>query len=131
MYTGATDNGATFRLSYYTSWMDLGRPSVLSILKKINAVVMGASSQPFVVKWGFDYSGGTSSETATLGSVSVAEYGVAEYGIAEYNANQMINLLSFNASGSGKVVQIGFEAQMTSSTLSIQKVDIFTKEGRL
>ena len=131
MYSGYTDNGTTYRMSYYTAWMDFGKPMALSILKNIKMVILGAQNQDVVFKWGFDYTSGIGSETSTLGAVTVAEYGVAEYNIAEYNANLMTNLVSLPAGGSGKVVQVGFEAQLSSYAISIQKIDVYTKEGRL
>lgn len=131
LYSGYTDNGTTYRMSYYTTWADFGNPLALSILKKIRMVVLGAQNQDVVIKWGYDYVSAAGGETTTLGSVTVAEYGVAEYGIAEYNANLMTNLISANPGGSGQVVQIGFEAQLSSYSISIQKIDVYTKEGRL
>ena len=101
------------------------------VIGKIAMVIIGARNQAVVFKWGFDYNSGTNSETATLGSVTAAEYGVAEYGIGEYNANQIINLISIPASGSGNVVQVGFEAKLALNSISIQKIDVHTKEGRL
>ena len=130
-YSEYTDNGTTYRMTYATAWMDFGKPMALSILKRIMMVILGAQDQSVVFKWGFDYNSGTNSETATLGSVTAAEYGVAEYGIGEYNANQIINLISIPASGSGNVVQVGFEAQLALNAISIQKIDVHTKEGRL
>jgi hypothetical protein len=130
-YSDYTDNGTTYRMTYATAWMDFGKPLALSILKRIMMVILGAQNQSVVFKWGFDYNSGTNSETATLGSVTAAEYGIAEYGIGEYNANQIINLISIPASGSGNVVQVGFEAQLALNSISIQKIDVHTKEGRL
>jgi hypothetical protein len=94
-------------------------------------IVLGAQSQDIVVKWGYDYIPGTGIGTVTLSSIAPAEYGVGEYGIAEYSSNQVTNLVTIPASGSGTVVQIGFEAQLESQSISIQKIDIHSKEGRL
>ena len=58
-------------------------------------------------------------------------YGEAEFGIAEFNANLATNVVSVNPGGRGKVIQIGFEAQIVGYQISIQKIDIYTKEGRL
>lgn len=130
-YGGYTDNGVTFRMSYRTAWLDFGKQLALSILKKISMVILGAQNQSVVFKWGFDYVSNTGGTTTTLGDVTVAEYGVAEYGVAEYNSNLMTNVISLPGEGSGKVIQIGFEAQLASYSISIQKIDVHTKEGRL
>jgi len=39
--------------------------------------------------------------------------------------------LMANGSGSGKVVQTGYETTVNSSQLSIQKIEIQTKQGRM
>jgi hypothetical protein len=62
--------------------------------------------------------------------VTVAEYGVSEYGIAEYSNGIALDNLKFNASGSGKVLQIGFESDINGSPLSVQKVDVAIKTGK-
>lgn len=132
LYSGYTDNGALYRMSFASGWMDFGSPIRLSILKKIKAIVLGAQNQPIVLKWGYDYVSNTGSETYTLtNAVTLAQYGIAEYAIAEYNANLLTNEVSINPTGSGRVVQIGFEANMTSYSIAVQKMDIFTKEGRM
>lgn len=131
LYSGYIDGSTTYRMTYSTAWIDFGRISALSILKKIIMVILGAQNQDVVIKWGFDYNSGTGNETATLGEVLVSEYGVAEYGIGEYNSNLLINTVSVGGGGTGKVVQVGFESQMSSYAISIQKIDVYTKEGRL
>lgn len=131
LYSGFTDGGTQYRMAFASAWLDFGAPLRLSILKQLMMVVLGAQSQAVVMKWGFDYISGVGSESVTLGSVTVAEYGTSEYGIAEYNANLLTNLVKVNPSGSGKVVQVGFEANMSSYSIAVQKIDIFTKEGRL
>lgn len=131
LYSGYIDGSTTYRMTYSTAWMDFGRISALSILKKIVMVIFGAQNQDVVIKWGFDYNSGTGTETTTLGEVAVSEYGIAEYGIGEYNSNLLINTVSVGGGGTGKVVQVGFESQMSSYAISIQKIDVYTKEGRL
>ena len=111
--------------------MDFGSPITISILKKIKAVVLGAQNQPVVFKWGFDYTPNVGAESVTLGAITPAEYAISEYAVAEYNANLITNVINVNPTGSGRVVQIGFEANMTSYSIAVQKMDIFTKEGRM
>ena len=130
-YYGSLDDGSTFRMTYATSWIDFGRPMALTILKKIMMVIIGAQNQSVVFKWGFDYIPFSGSDSSTLGGTAVSEYNISEYGIGEYNANPTVSVVSMPAGGSGKVVQVGFEAQSSSYPISIQKIDVYTKEGRL
>jgi hypothetical protein len=67
---------------------------------------------------------------------SVAEYGIAEYGdngvpVANYSAGIQLSTLVGQASGFGKVVQTGYEVQINSSPVSIQKIEIQAKNGKL
>lgn len=129
-YSGYQDNGASYRMTYYTSWIDFGDPIRTSILKKINMTFFGMQNQALVYKWGFDYSSGTRSQSVTLGGTGdVAEYGIGEYGIGEYNGNLSISFVGTNAGGVGKVIQIGMECQVDGQPISIQRVDIYTKDG--
>lgn len=131
-YSNYTDNGTQYRMSYYTAWIDFGSAVRISILKKIIMTLIGAVNQPVVYKWGFDYVSGSGVETSTLLAASnPAEYGISEYNASEYNANLLTNTVSLNAGGSGRLVQIGFEAQLVAYPISIQKIDIYTKEGRI
>lgn len=129
-YEGYQDNASAYRMTYYTSWIDFGDPIRTSILKKINMTFFGMANQSVVYKWGFDYSSGTRSQSITLsGSGAIAEYGIAEYGIAEYNANLSINSVGTNTGGTGKVIQIGMECEINGQPVSIQRVDVYTKDG--
>lgn len=129
-YSGYSDNGTQYRMSWYGSWLDFGDPIRTSVLKKINMTLVGTLNQQVVYKWGFDYTSATRSETATITDTSnVAEYNTAEYGVAEYNRNIVIKSLGLNAGGTGKVVQIGMECQIVGFPISIQRVDVYTKDG--
>jgi hypothetical protein len=129
-HTGYQDNGSTYRMSYYTSWLDFGDPIRQSILKKISNTIYGAASQVITYKWGFDYVGQAHSAQTTIPSQGArAEYGIAEYGIAEYTASLVVGAVNCNVGGSGKVIQMGTECDVNGSQISIQRIDIFTKDG--
>ena len=129
-YSSYYDNGAQYRMSYYTTWVDFGDPIRTSILKRVGMTMFGAVNQDVVYKWGFDYVSGSRSQVATIsGSSKIAEYNVAEYGVDEYTQNQVIKELNIPASGVGKVIQIGMECNIIGFAISIQRIDIFTKDG--
>jgi len=131
-YTGYLDDTAEYRMKYYTTWIDFGNPIQKSILKKIIATLIGTDSQTLVFKYGFDFLESYQSQSATITSSGASsEYGIAEYNIAEYGGSALSNEMSVNAGGHGRVIQLGLEAQINSKQLSIQKIDIFTKNGRL
>jgi hypothetical protein len=129
------DHTSAYRMQYYTNHADLGNANITSILKRLKVVVIGGTNQYLTLKWGFDFSTNYLSANALIPSQGVYEYGIAEYniaeyGIAEYTRNLIVKSLAANAGGAGKVLQVGFEAQIQGYPISIQRVDIFTKDGK-
>ncbi len=129
-YNGYTDNGTQYRLSYYTNYFDFGNPAQIKMLKKINLVAIGGSAQALSFKWGFDYTSNYNTSVVSLDTISVFEYGSAEYNIATYSNGIALDNAQVNAGGSGKVVQLGFEANINNAPLSIQKIDFGLKGGK-
>jgi hypothetical protein len=131
-YSGYLDDAAQYRLAYYTSWLDFGNPIAISILKKIIMTLFGTLNQTVVYKWGFDYVTGQSARpTVVTDTTAPSEYNISEYGIGEYTRNLVVKTLGLPASGSGRVVQVGLEVQINGYPISLQRVDVYTKEGRL
>jgi hypothetical protein len=50
---------------------------------------------------------------------------------AEYSGGVLVDTIRIAASGSGNVMQLGFEADVNGGALSIQKMDIYVKQGRI
>lgn len=131
-YGGFLDNTTSYRMSYYTTWIDFGNPIQTSILKKIMITVIGTTNQSIVLKWAYDYIETYNVQVTSISTTApIAEYGIAEYGIAEYMGNLIVNVISVNGGGSGTVMKFGFETEINNYAVSLQKIDIFTKEGRL
>jgi hypothetical protein len=129
-YDSYEDNGATYRMSYFTNYFDFGSATTNKILKRINVTAIGGSAQPIAVKWGYDYTRNYFSRGITLQRVSVFEYGVSEYNIATYTNGIALDIANIPASGSGTVLQLGFESDIDGTPLSIQKIDFFLKQGK-
>ncbi len=130
-YNEYTDNESTYPFIYYTNYFDFQTPTTEKILKKIGYTVIGGVQQRMTVKWGFDYADNYKSENSLIGDQAVYEYGIAEYGLAEYAGGVSIDQQKINTSGRGKVLQIGFETNVDGQALSIQKIDVYVKQGRL
>ena len=135
-YTGYQDDSSSYRFQYFTNHTDLGTPSVTSILKKLSIVVIGGSNQYVTMKWGYDFTGNYYAQNVKIPTQSVAEYGVAEYGsngspVAYYSAGLALQTLISYPTGSGKVIQTGYEADINGSPLSIQKIEIHAKNGKV
>jgi hypothetical protein len=130
-YDGYLDDTSTYQFAYYTNNADLGNPNQISVLKTISAIVIGGSNQYLTIKWGFDYSGAYQAQNIYIPTQASYEYGTAEYGIAEYTSGVPIKTLRANASGAGKIVQTGYETTINNVSLSLQKIEIQAKDGKL
>ena len=137
-YNGFTDNGTTYRMSYFTNYFDFGNSAIESILKKIRLSVIGATNQDAALKWAFDYNIDYFSTSFVLSEGITSEYNVDEYfsdddtdNEAEYSSGIILDNVSLNIGGKGAVVQIGIEADIEGGGLSLQKMDIFAKNGKL
>ena len=134
-YTGAQDDTSSYRLMYFTNHADLGNANITSLLKRLKVIVIGGTNQFVTIKWGFDFSTNYLSTNAKIPTQKVAEYGIAEYGanvtvIAEYANGVALQVLSVPASGSGKIVQTGYESNINGTALSIQRIEIQSKDGK-
>jgi hypothetical protein len=130
-YGDYTDNGSSYLFQYYTNNTDFGAPSVTSILKKLSAVIIGGSNQDMIFKWGYDFTGDYQASSANIPLQGVAYYGISEYNIAEYAGGTALQTLAVYPNGSGKVVQTGYETEIYGSALSIQKIEIQAKNGKV
>ena len=129
-YFGFLDDTEKYRLRYYTNYFDLGNPTTMKFLKKGNFVVVGGVGQDVALKYGFDYINSYRSITKQLSSGSTYEYGIGEYAIAEFSSGLLLEEVRSNLGGSGSIIQLGFEADINQSPLSIQKIDIYVKAGK-
>jgi hypothetical protein len=130
------DHTSAYRLMYFTNHADLGNQNVTSLLKRIKVVVIGGSNQSVTVKFGFDFAANYQAVNAQIPTQSVSEYGLAEYGangspVAQYADGVALQTLSVPASGSGKIVQTGYESNINGSPLSIQRIEIQSKDGKI
>ena len=134
-YTGSLDDTAVYRFQYYTNHADLGNANVTSLLKKIKVVVIGGTNQSVIIKWGFDFSTNYLATSVQIPIQGISEYNIAEYGanatvVALYSNGVALQTLSASASGSGKIVQTGYETNINGAPLSIQRIEIQSKDGK-
>lgn len=129
-FGGYQDDGSTYTMSYYTTYLNAGAPSNLKMLKDIALLFVDGGAAQVSVKWDVDYGSNFASKVFSIGASASSEYGVGEYGEAEYSSGTPINRKSLTLSKTGRVFQIGIEALINGSPLSIQQIDIFVKGGR-
>ena len=129
-YGGYTDNGNPYQLSYFTNYLDFGAPSNLKLLKNLKITVIGGSATDVVLNWGYDYSYAYKKKRFTLSTQVIAEYNIAEYNEGEFNAGVLVNRPTVSGSGGGQVIQLGVEAFIEGSPLSIQRLTAQAIVGR-
>lgn len=132
-YTGFLDDTSSYRFQYFTNHTDLGAPSVTSVLKKLSVVVIGGADQYVTMKWGYDFTGNYYAQNAKIPAQGVAYFGVNEYNTANtvYSAGTSLQTLVAYPTGAGKVIQTGYEADIQGTALSIQKIEIQAKNGKI
>jgi hypothetical protein len=130
-YSTYQDHTSAYRMQYYTNHADLGNANVTSLLKRLKIVVIGGSNQFVTMKWGFDFNANYLSANALIPSQGVSEYGIGEYNIAQYSDGVALQTLVVQASGSGKIVQTGYESNISGTSLSIQRIEIQSKDGKM
>jgi len=130
-YKNYTDNGESYRFQYFTNHSDLGDPGVTSVLKRLQVVVIGGSFQYLTMKWGYDFSGNYLAQNVIIPAQGVDFYDIAEYNVAVYSPGTSLQTLTAYPTGSGKIVQTGYEADINGAPLSIQKIEIQAKNGKL
>jgi hypothetical protein len=130
-YRGYQDDGAKYEMAYYSNFFDLDMPNVNKIIKKLSATTVGATGQTFALRVGYEYSPIYFSQTFTLEAGAVYEYGIAEYGIAEFAGSVLINDQSAPSQGAGNIIQIGFTTDINGTAMSLQKISIYAKQGKV
>jgi len=131
-YFGFLDNDKNYRLKYYTTYFDLGQTSNVKIVKKLGITLIAPQGQTFVAKVGTDYSNTYSSYPFLLTVTGqIYNYNEDEYNIAEYGGGLGIENVKVPAGESGTIVQAGIEAEIRGAPLSIQRLDVFVKLGRM
>jgi hypothetical protein len=130
-YTGWSDNDESYRLEYFTTYFDLGQTTTQKILKKLSWILIGGSGQSVVTKYGFDYAQAFRSEVRALPTVGVSQYNIDEYTVAQYGAGVITAKFTKQVGGTGTVIQIGLEAEIENDPLSIQRLDVFSKIGKI
>ena len=130
-YTGYYDNTSSYRMSYFSTYIDFGTPLITSIIKKINVTMIGGNNQDVTIKWSYDFTQGYGSQQQRISSSSLAQYNIGQYGINEYGSGNVITAMSAQGTGSGKSAQIGIETDIYGYALSIQKLEVYAKNGKL
>jgi hypothetical protein len=130
-YSTYQDHTSSYRFQYFTNHADLGAANAISLLKRLRVLVIGGTNQYLTMKWAFDFSTNYLADSAYIPTQGISEYGIAQYNIAEYSDGVALQTLSLPANGSGKIVQTGYETNINGAPMSIQRIEIQTKDGKV
>jgi hypothetical protein len=130
-YGSYYDDGEIYRMLYYTNYFDFDQPTTTKILKSVGITLIGGSGQVFTIKAGIDYSDEYRSYNATVKQTALSEYNITEYNVGEYTGGGSTDRIKMSIGGSGSVVQLGFETEISGNEVSIQKFDLYIKQGRI
>jgi hypothetical protein len=130
-YSSYKDNGSPYLMSYASNYFDLDLTDINKIVKKVSATTVGITGQTFALQVGYEYKPAIFSETFTLDASAVSEYNISEFNLAEYTGGALVNDQSSPAQGSGNILQIGFTAQINGSPMSLQRLTIYAKQGKV
>lgn len=129
-YDGYLDNASSYLMRYFTNYFDFGQPTVIKVMKKVGVTTIGGQGYSISLKFGFDFSDILNSRQFQLAGGTIAEYNISEYAIGEYGGSAFDNKI-INIGGAGKVIQLGFETLVNNRAISIQKLDVYVKSGKI
>ena len=134
-YEGHRDNGQPYLFQMKSGWATGGEEasSIRKIYKQAIVTFRGGFGARVTFDWSYDFLPTVfdSKNEPIDSTLSPFEYGIAEYGESEYSRVNPVSTMSYNMSGSGKAVQIGFESVVDGSPLDVQKADIYVKSGQI
>tara|TARA_R100000935_G_scaffold38443_1_gene59669 strand:- start:454 stop:2013 length:1560 start_codon:yes stop_codon:yes gene_type:complete len=131
-YSSNLDNGLPYQMQYASNYFDLGMTDVNKIVKRVSATTVGITGQTFALQVGYDYEPAVFSQTFILdASAKKSEFDVSEFNLASYAGGVLVNDIAAPAQGSGNILQIGFTAQINGNPVSLQRLTIYAKQGKV
>jgi hypothetical protein len=147
-YSGYYDGGTTgYTLKYSSPWIDLANPqggdsgTFYKILKQANVTTVGSNNYQinFGVSFDFASTGYTQAiNVSTTGAVisewngNTAGVNLTEWGIAEYNSSsKVMNTSKVQLGRYGQHLKLSVSVPVMGYEISLQKVDLFMKKGRV
>ena len=69
--------------------------------------------------------------TKSLGRTRTTLWTKINHYDAQFTGAGQVENIRLAASGTGSVIQLGFEAELEGEALSVQKIDVYVKQGRV
>ena len=136
-YTGNTDNGNSYDITYRSAASDLGGEgqTITKIGKRATLTIEGAKQQDFTMSYGYDYTRNPRKVVVDrdLGTGIFPKYAVPTslYGKSKYSSVGIgVHRIKIPLGGSGESFYFGLDATIRDELISVQKIDIFLKTGK-
>lgn len=138
-YGGSTglvylDNNVPYTFKYYTNFLDFGDPANLKYVKRMACTILTPNVQTLNFKVGYNYTIEADefyTTPVTVRQGPIIAYGDSTYGTGTYAYKEFIKTFRAPMQGGGNIVQAGFETEIVGSNFSIQRIDIYVKQGRV
>lgn len=132
-YFGYLDEGSTYQLSYESPWSRYDEEETLYILKKLRILFKTKGNAKSIVKWAMDYKIPFKTQNKLYTpNINISEYEIDEYNIAEYGGlSELIDEFRVPASKQGRVVKIGVDLEVNGSEVSLKRITMYVKRGRI
>lgn len=132
IYSGNTDEGATYQFVYLSGWLNLGEQVAqkLKMLKRFESIIFSGGNQVLTFTWNTDFGNSANSAVLSIAATgSVSQYGLGQFGIAQYGGGSSLNIIKYDARARGQYYQVGVSATI-ASLFSIQQIQLAVKIGR-
>jgi hypothetical protein len=136
-YTGNTDNGNSYDITYRSAASDLGGEgqTITKIGKRATLTIEGAKQQDFTMSYGYDYTRNPRKVVVDrdLGTGIFPKYSIPTslYGVSKYSSVGIgVHRIKIPLGGSGESFYFGLDATILDELMSIQKIDVFLKTGK-
>jgi len=132
LYSGFSDDGASYDFSYESGWLDLGEAAqYIKFVKRLTSFVFVQADTTINFTLFYDFNTvPTSVPAAAAGSVG-AEYSVAEWNEDEYSGGITIRSLSIPGQGSGQYIKVGANLDTASAQFALQQINLYARVGRI
>lgn len=136
-YSSYLDDEYGYTLKYKSPWIDMSGEeqagTFYKIPKKATLTTVGGGVYNPTLTWAFDYNITENTSTTIVNSpTGASEWGLAEWGTDEWNASarELANS-RFQLGRYGQFFRIGVTIPISGKEISIQKLDLFMKRGRI
>lgn len=131
-YDGYRDADNTYALDYESGWIDVTQQGYTIIPKRVDGLFYIEADADVNFKWYFDFSDNTRNNALTFpASGPLAEYNLSEFGLGEFGGGLALRAGKVAGSGTGEFIKLGANTVIDGAAVSIQKLDLFVKVGRL